>query len=79
MMTQQHTSSRNKWGLMIKNKTFYITYFATKHKTFITRKAKWTDDCKTWLSKNNKPCMTYYDLDADAYRTAVGNLRVKYD
>tara|TARA_R110000824_G_scaffold10476_1_gene46216 strand:+ start:363 stop:563 length:201 start_codon:yes stop_codon:yes gene_type:complete len=64
---------------MIKNKTFYITYFATKHKTFITRKAKWTDDCKTWLSKNNKPCMTYYDLDADAYRTAVGNLRVKYE
>ena len=31
------------------------------------------------LSKNNKPCMTYYDLDADAYRTAVGNLRVKYE
>ena len=46
MMTQQHTSSRNKWGLMIKDKTFYITYFATKHKAFITRKAKWTDDCK---------------------------------
>ena len=56
-----------------------MTYFAKKHKTFITRKAKWTDDCKTWLSKNNKPCMTYYDLDADAYRTAVGNLRVKYE
>ena len=79
MMSQQHTSSHNKWGLMIKDKTFYITYFATKHKTFITRKAKWTDDCKTWLSKSNKPCMTYYDLDADAYRTAVGNLRVKYE
>ena len=78
-MTQQHTSSHNKQVLMIKNKTFYITYFATKHKAFITRKAKWTDDCKTWLSKNNKPCMTYYDLDADEYRTAVGNLRVKYE
>ena len=65
---------------MIKNKTFYITYFATKHKTFITRKAKWTDDCKTWLSKNNKPDGTegkslvdkngnkrliYWDLDAE--------------
>ena len=78
-MRQRLISLHNKWGLMIKNKTFYITYFATKHKTFITRKAKWTDDCKTWLSKNNKPCMTYYDLDADAYRTAVGNLRVKYE
>ena len=31
------------------------------------------------LSKDNKPCMTYYDMDADGYRTAVGNLRVKYE
>ena len=23
--------------------------------------------------------MTYYDMDADGYRTAVGNLRVKYE
>jgi len=62
-------------------KTFYIyiTYFATKHKAFITRKAKWTDDCKTWLSKANKPCITYYDMDADGYRTAVGNVRIKYE
>ena len=64
---------------MIKDKTFYITYFATKHKAFVTRKAKWTNDCKAWTSQLNKPCMTYYDLDADGYRTAVGNVRIKYE
>jgi len=62
---------------MIKNKTFYITYFATKHKAFVTRKAKWTDDCKTWLSKANKPCITYYDMDADGYRTASDSWSIK--
>ena len=69
----------NRKENMIKDKTFYITYFATKHKAFVTRKAKWTSDCKAWTSQLNKPCMTYYDLDADEYRTAVGNLRVKYE
>ena len=64
---------------MIKDKTFYITYFATKHKAFVTRKAKWTSDCKAWTSQLNKPCMTYYDLDADGNRTAVGNVRIKYE
>ena len=56
---------------MIKGKNFYVTYYAKKHSAFITRKA--------WTSQLNKPCMTYYDLDADGYRTAVGNLRIKYD
>ncbi len=64
---------------MIRYITFYGTYFVKKHKAFITRKAKWTNECKSWLSKDNKPCMTYYDVDADGYRTAVGNLRVKYE
>ena len=72
-------SHNNRKENMIKDKTFYITYFAKKHKAFITRKAKWTDDCKAWTSQLNKPCMTYYDLDADAYRTAVGNVRIKYE
>ena len=64
---------------MIKDKTFYVTYFAKKHTAFRTRKAKGTNECNSWLSKYNKPCMTYYDVDADGYRTAVGNLRVKYE
>ena len=75
-MRLQPTSLHNKWGLMIKGKNFYVTYYAKKHSAFITRKAKWTDDCKAWTSQLNKPCMTYYDIDADAYRTAVGNLRI---
>ena len=78
-MRLQPTSLHNKWGLMIKGKNFYVTYYAKKHSAFITRKAKWTDDCKAWTSQLNKPCMTYYDIDADAYRTAVGNLRIKYE
>jgi len=54
---------------MIKDKQFYITYFAKKHKAFITRKGKWTNDCRTFLSKKNNPCITYYDLDADGPRS----------
>jgi len=64
---------------MIKDKQFYITYFAKKHKAFITRKGKWTDDCRTFLSKKNNPCITYYDLDADGYRTATGHFRLKWN
>ena len=64
---------------MDKNKNFYITYYAKKYGGVITRKAKWTDECKAWLSKANKPCMRYYDLNADGYRTATGNVRIKYD
>ena len=63
---------------MIKNKTFYITYFARKHKAFITRKAKWDDKCKAWSSQHALPCITYFDLDADGYRTAVGNVSIKW-
>ena len=64
---------------MDKNKNFYITYYAKKYGGVITRKAKWTDDCKTWLSKLNNPCMTYYDLEKHGYKTATGKVDIKYD
>ena len=38
---------------MIKDKQFYITYFAKKHKAFITRKGKWTRGLSEFLSKKN--------------------------
>ena len=50
-----------------------ITYFAKKHNKTITRKGKWTDLCKEWVSKTNKKIITYYDLDAQGYRTCASN------
>ena len=35
-----------------------ITYFAKKHGKTITRKGKWTDLCKEWVSKTNKKLIT---------------------
>ena len=64
---------------MNKDKNFYITYYAKKHSTFVVRKGKWTDKCKEWTSKLNKQCTTYYDIDADNYRTAVGDVTIKYE
>ena len=62
---------------------FYITYFAKKHAKFITRKGQYDKPDgtkgKSFTSKDKTPCLVYWDLDADAYRTAVGNLRVKYE
>ena len=63
---------------MIKNKTFYIRYYATKHKNFISRKAKWDDKSKVWQTKTGQPSITYYDLDQDNYRIAKGDFSIKY-
>ena len=59
------------------NKTFKITFWAKKHKKHITRNAKWTELCRYFTSKNGVPCMTYYDLDNEGYRTATTTWRVK--
>ena len=64
---------------MIKNKTFYIRYYATKHKNFISRKGKWDDKSKVWQTKTGQPAITYYDLDQDNYRTAIGGFSIKYE
>ena len=63
---------------MIKNKTFYIRYYATKHKNFISRKAKWDDKSKTWETKTGQPAITYYDLDQNNYRRAIGSFKINY-
>ena len=68
------------------NKTFYITNWASKHKKHITRKGKhddksrygkWTDKCRYWTSKQGAKLMTYFDMDADNYRTAKGSWKVR--
>ena len=50
-----------------------ITYFAEKHKKTITRRSKWDEKCREWVSKANKKLITYYDLDKENYRTCASN------
>ena len=59
------------------NKTFKITFWAKKHKKHITRNAKWTDLCRYFTSKKGVPCITYYDLDNNGYRTATTTWKVQ--
>ena len=54
----------------MENTTFKITYYSNKDKKHITRNAKWDDKCKFWTSKVGAKLMTYFDLDAQGYRTA---------
>jgi len=55
---------------------FVISYYAEKHKKTIFRKAKWTDLCKEWVSKQGDKLLTYFDLDANGYRTAKGKYTI---
>ena len=69
-----YITERNK---MIKDKTFRITYKKSNGET-VTRFGKWTDKCRFWKSKIGHALMTYYDLDAQGYRTAKGEWKVRY-
>ena len=58
-------------------KTFYITYWANKHKKHITRRGKHDEKSRYGTSKNGVPCITYYDQDAQGYRTATTTWKVR--
>ena len=60
------------------NDTFLITYYAKKHSKIITRKGTWTEKCKYFTSKVGNHMMTYFDMDAQGYRTAKGSWTVRY-
>jgi len=60
------------------NKQFKITYFAKKHDKYITRNAKWTELCRYWTSKVGDSLITYFDMDAQSYRTAKGSWTVRF-
>jgi hypothetical protein len=62
---------------MIHNKTFRITFTKSTGET-VTRFGKWTDKCRVWTSKIGSALMTYYDLDAQGYRTAKDSWEVRY-
>ena len=78
-MKAQHTSSRRE--LVMSN--FYITYFAKKHKKIITRKGQFDSpegtEGKAFLSKEGTPCLIYWDLDANGWRNATGQVRIKWN
>ena len=63
---------------MENNKTFNITYYAKKHAKHITRRAKWDSLSKYWTSKSGNALVTYYDLDAQGYRTCSGNYKIMF-
>ncbi len=63
---------------MENNAQFKITYYSNKDKKHITRNGKWTELCKYWTSKAGNKLMTYFDEDAQGYRTAKGSWKVRY-
>ena len=63
---------------MISDKTFKITYYADKHKKHITRLGKWVEGCRYWTDKSGKAICTYFDIDAQGYRTAKGSWKVRF-
>ena len=72
-------TSLHRWLIM---SSFYITYFAKKHKKFITRKGQYDKPDGTagtsFTSKQGNPCLVYWDLDANGWRMAVGSMKVKW-
>ena len=54
------------------NKQFTITYYSNKDKKHITRNGKY------WTSKVGASLITYFDTDAQGYRTAKGSWKVRF-
>ena len=62
---------------MIKDKPFTITYYSASDKKHITRNALWTEKSRYWISKSGRMLMTYFDIDADGYRTASDSWSIR--
>ena len=60
------------------DKHFTITYYAKKHKKHISTNAKSDSLCKYWTSKTGNALITYFDLDAQGYRTCSGNYKIRF-
>ena len=58
---------------MKNNETFKITYTKQNGES-VTRKGKWTDDCKKFFAKAGHACLVYLDLEANDYRTATNKI-----
>ncbi len=54
---------------------FTITYFAKKYGKYITRAGLWTEKSVEKYCKHNiEKLFTFYDLDAERYTTATGDI-----
>ena len=69
---------RKRGNNMNTDKQFNITYYAKKHAKHITRRAKWDSLSKYWTSKTGNQLITYYDMDAQGYRTCSGNYKIRF-
>ena len=63
---------------MENNTQFKITYYSNKDKKHITRQGKWEEKGRYWTSKVGAKLMTYFDMDAEGYRTAKGSWKVRF-
>ena len=55
------------------NDYFVITYTKLNGER-VTRKGKWTDNCREYIAKAGHACLTYFDLDANNYRCATNKI-----
>ena len=82
-MTKENIVELNETNLTSIPEKFVITYWAAKHKKFITRNGQWTkpDDMfttgKAFVSKNGKVCFVYRDLDQNGWRMATELMTIK--
>tara|TARA_R100001510_G_C7472304_1_gene88020 strand:+ start:84 stop:341 length:258 start_codon:yes stop_codon:yes gene_type:complete len=82
-MTKENIVELNETNLTSIPEKFVITYWASKHKKFITRNGQWTkpDDMfttgKAFVSKNGKVCFVYWDLDQNGWRMATELMTIK--
>ena len=58
---------------MQNNEKFTITYTKLNGES-VTRKGKWTDNCKEFIAKAGHKCFTYFDLGANNYRQATNKI-----
>ena len=63
---------------MNNNKTFKITYWASKHKKHITRNGKHDEKSRYGTSAKGVPYYVYFDLDCLGYRTATTSWKVRH-
>ena len=63
---------------MKEDKTFVITYTNLEGES-VSINGKWTDKCKEWVSNSGVKLLTYFDLDADGYRTASKDWFIKWN
>lgn len=75
-MTERNNMKNKKQSFNI-GQYFYIQYYARKHEATVTRAGKWTDLCRQFISKQGVPCLTYFDLDNNGYRTATHKWKVE--